>query len=35
MRPRPVPAAVWVALLVVLTAFTVLRNLPAGSWLAP
>jgi hypothetical protein len=35
MRPRPVPMAVWVALLVVLTAFTVARNLPAGSWLAP
>jgi hypothetical protein len=35
MLPRPVPAAVWVGLLVVLTAFTVVRNLPVGSWLAP
>jgi hypothetical protein len=35
MRPRPVPTAVWVALLVLVTAFTVARNLPVGSWLAP
>jgi uncharacterized protein DUF2752 len=33
--PLVVPVAVWVALAVVVTAFTVLRNLPAGSWLAP
>ena len=30
------PPAVWIALAaVVMVAFTVLRNLPAGSWLAP
>jgi hypothetical protein len=35
MRPRPVPTAAWVVVVVVLATFTVARNLPAGGWLAP
>lgn len=31
--PLTVPGGLWVAALVVLTVFTVVRNLPAGSWL--
>lgn len=34
MAPAVVPRATWVALAVVVTAFTLARNLP-GSWLAP
>lgn len=34
MTPVVVPRATWVALAVVVTAFTLARNLP-GSWLAP
>lgn len=35
MAPVRVPTAAWLVLLVVATAFTVARNLPAGAWLAP
>jgi Protein of unknown function (DUF2752) len=34
-RPLSAPRAVWVALAVVVLAFTVARNLPVGAWLAP
>ena len=34
-EPLRVPRAAWIALAVVLAAFTVARNLPAGAWLAP
>lgn len=35
LRPLTAPRAVWVALGVVVLAFTVARNLPVGVWLAP
>ncbi|HEU4810806.1 MAG TPA: DUF2752 domain-containing protein [Nocardioides sp.] len=34
-EPLRVPRAAWIALVAVLVAFTVARNLPAGAWLAP
>ena len=33
--PLEVPRASWIAFAVVLTVFTVARNLPVGAWLAP
>ena len=35
MAPLVVPRVLWVALAVLVTAFTVARNLPVGAWLAP
>ncbi len=35
MQPLQAPRAAWLALLVLVTAFTVARNLPLGAWLAP
>ena len=35
MAPLIAPRAVWIALAVVMLAFTVARNLPIGAWLAP
>ena len=35
MTPLRVPRPLWVAFVVVLTVFTVARNLPVGAWLAP
>lgn len=34
-EPLRVPRVIWIALVAVLAAFTVARNLPAGAWLAP
>jgi len=35
MQPLRVPRPLWIAFLVLLAVFTVVRNLPVGSWLAP
>ena len=35
MEPLRIPRPLWIASLVVLGVFTVARNLPVGSWLAP
>nr|WP_281385885.1 DUF2752 domain-containing protein [Nocardioides luti] len=35
LEPLAVPRWLWIALAVVVTTFTVARNLPVGAWLAP
>ena len=35
MEPLRVPRPLWITFVVVLVAFTVARNTPAGAWLAP